>query len=485
MRCRAAALVALLAAGCTAEGAGRSTLALAPCRLPGLDRVAECATLPVPLDRNAPEGPKLELSVVVIRARGGEASAPPLLLLAGGPGQAASTAYPPILALLPDVARTRDVVLVDQRGTGRSAPIDCPDDEDELQDAFHPRGIERAARRCVGELGAVAGDLNHYDTPSAVADLEDVRIALGADSIDLYGSSYGSRLALAYARRHPARVRAMILDAVAPPSLRIPLPLARDAQRAFDAMVARCQADPGCAQAFPDPGRDFATVVERLAEPRKIPVQHPTTGAVEELTLSREAVALALRSLLYSPELTALMPLTLSQLVAGRWNGFVAQVAVLAAGIEEGMSMGLFLSVVCREDVPRIGDDEIEPATEGTFLGRALIDELRDACALWPVEPAPPADEPPLSVIFSPVLLASGEVDPVTPPPWAEEVAAALPHGRHLVVPGAAHGTAIRSCMPELLWRFLEAPAEVQGLDANCLRDEAPRFFVDFSGPRP
>ena len=480
------ALPAALAVGCGGTGGSDgATLPFADCRLPGLDRLAECATLSVPLDRSAPAGKQLDLSVVVVRARGGDASGAPLFMLAGGPGQAASSAYPPVLAMLGDLTRTRDVVLVDQRGTGRSAPLSCPDDEQSLQEMFRERGIEHSARRCLETIGSAKDDLSHYDTPAAVADLDDVRAALGAEQIDVYGSSYGSRLALAYGRRHPARVRAMILDAVAPPSLHIPLPLARDGQRAFDLMVDRCQADSGCAQAFPDPKKDLATVLERLAEPRRIPVQHPTSGKVEELLVSREVVAQGLRGLLYSPELTALMPLTLHQLAAGRWNPFVAQVAVMSGGIDEGMSSALFLSVVCREDVPLVADEQIAAATEGTFLGRAMVDELRDACAIWPVEPAPTTQEQPLSAVSAPVLLCSGELDPVTPPHWAEELAAALPHSRHLVVPGAAHGTAIRSCMPDLLTRFLDAPADLQSLDANCLREDTPRFFVDFSGPTP
>ncbi len=479
------ALAGLVAGAATACGGSPGdspppTLALAPCTVAGAERAAQCGILEVYEDRAAQRGRRIALRVVRIPAHGAAAEPDPVFMFAGGPGQAASEAYPPILKVLSRVARNRDVVLVDQRGTGSSAPLDCATPKT-LDEHFRDRHFETVAASCAADL---EGDPRHYTTANAADDFDDVRAALGYARINIAGGSYGTRMAIEYARRHPERVRAMVLDGVAPYALAIPLPLARDGQRALELVWARCAADPACRAAHPDPAGDFAALRAELGEGKRLEAIHPRTGVPEAFTLSALGLGGAVRGLLYAPELQALLPYTLSRARAGDWGPLVAETLMMNDGIDEQLSMGLFLSVVCAEDVPRIRDADVARETEGTYLGAALIDEFRKACAVWPHAPLPEGlDAPPSHA--APTLLLSGQTDPVTPPRWAELVAQTLPTARHLVVPEMAHGVMIRGCVPHLVADFLEDPAALATLDADCIDTQAPEFFVNFAGPAP
>jgi pimeloyl-ACP methyl ester carboxylesterase len=476
---RSLAAVLLFAAACGGESSEpRAMVVLTPCHVAGLGAPASCGTVPVPLDRGAP-AEQIALHVVRLRARSGGRQHDPLFMLAGGPGQASTEAWPPMVGLLSRVVRDRDVVFVDQRGTGSSHPLDC-EVPDALEEHFRDDSFVDIAAKCVAKLGVAPG---HYSTASAADDLEDVRVALGYDRINVLGSSYGSRLALTFAQRHPTSLRSMILDAVAPPSLRIPLPLAKDAQRALDLVFERCAAEPGCNRAFPHLQGDFARALARFDDgPLTITVPHPKTGVRTELSISREGFAAAVRMVLYSPELQSLLPLTVHRAAKGDYDGLVAQVALFGDGLQEHLSFGLFLSIVCTEDMPRITPREAAREGEGTFMGDAMYRDLAAACAVWPRGPLPERlDEPVVSDV--PALLLSGGTDPVTPPRWANMVAAHLSQHRHVVLPSMSHGIVVRYCVPHLIADFLDAPTQFEANNEPCIDADALPFFVDFAGP--
>lgn len=473
--------LALAALGCApARSDGPAPeLALVPCIAPGIDGAAECGTLEVPENPARPEGRKLGLHIVRVPARSDDARAEPLFLLAGGPGQAASEAFGPLLPLLGATNRNRDIVLVDQRGTGRSAPLDCEVPE-RLKESLVEGALIEVAKGCQKQLDA---DLTQYSTERAAHDLDRVRAALGYERINLLGGSYGTRLALEYVRRHEASVRSVVLDGVAPRAMKLPLGMARDAQRALDELFAACAKEPRCAAAFADLPQTFAEITKSL--PRDITVRDPRTAESAAITMTRTLFVQTLRGLLYSPELTSLLPLTLEQVEAGDFQGFIAQALLLGESAEEMMSLGLFLSVVCGEDVSRITEAEIAAESAGTFLGRAMVDELAAACRGWP---APPLDDDFAAPVKSavPVLVLSGELDPVTPPRWGDAAAEHLENARHLVVPRAGHGTLMRGCTASLVEDFIDKPEALAEIDATCIGDAArdvPPFFIDFAGP--
>ena len=511
-RVRPALLAAVVASAACARAAparAARTLALAPCRLKGASVPALCGTLDVFENRATRAGRKIGLKVVVVPALARDARPDPLVLLAGGPGQSITEAVGPLLPAFEKIRRSRDLVLVDQRGTGGSHALDCelhPSDgrsEPGDRTATPARGgreVPHARPASLAEslaydgfppdklaacLASYDADVRQYTTANAAADLDDVRAALGYERLNLWGGSYGTRLALDYLRRYPARVRTAVLDGVAPNALKLPLYLGRDAERALDLLFAECAADARCAAAFPDLRARFAKLLDRLAaEPARVTVSHPRTGAPSEVVITRDAFAAGLRGVLYAPEVAALLPLTIDRASRGDFGPYVAQAVALDSGFSHTMSLGLFLSVVCAEDAPAVREDEIAPASAGTFFGERLTRDLLDACKTWPHADAPAGWLEPVKS-DAPVLLLSGELDPVTPPSWGDLAAQTLTHARHVVVPGVGHGATAQGCVPDLVAKFVAA-GTVDGLDATCVAAlRRPPFFLSFAGPTP
>lgn len=238
-------------------------LALAPCKLPGVDREARCGTLEVFENRATRQGRRIGLRVAVLPALGATPAPDPLFILVGGPGQSAIAPAQAFTSIFAGVLADRDIVLVDQRGTGGSNPLDCPlsgsdDDPQGYMDDMLPVA---PLRECLRRLAA---DPALYTTPIAVDDLDDVRAALGYERINLYGSSYGTRAALVYMRSYPRHVRSAVLRGIVPTNMKVPLYYARDTQRALGLLFDECAADAACRRAFPDLPAKLAAAEERL-----------------------------------------------------------------------------------------------------------------------------------------------------------------------------------------------------------------------------
>jgi pimeloyl-ACP methyl ester carboxylesterase len=441
---------------------------------------ARCGILTVPEDRARPEGRTIDLRIAVVPALAPKPATDPLFILAGGPGQAATEVGPLMLPLLEDIRRDRDVVLVDQRGTGSSNPLDCElGGGDRLAALFDTSAHLEELKACLAGYDA---DVRHYTTPVAMDDLDEARAALGYERINLYGGSYGTRAALVYLRRHPDHVRAVILDGVAPMDMRLPLPLAHDGQRALDLTLAACREDEACAAAHDGLAARLDALLARLGEaPTRARLPHPRTGAVDEVTIERDALALLIAGALYSPELSALLPLAVARAEDGDFGPFAAMADALS-GTAETLSVGMHLSVLCSEDLRAPLRDEARAGLKGTFLEGAKLANVEAACALWPKGALPDGYDQAVRAEH-PVLVLSGDLDPVTSPRWGEQVTATLPKARHVVVPGTAHGTWARGCVPDLMARFLET-ADAAGLDTDCIqRLRRPPFFLTPTGP--
>lgn len=482
-------VLALALAGCAAAPAPAGdapALATAPCRLsaPGLAQTfsAECATLSVPEDPASPGGRAIELSVAVLPAISRAPAPDPLFLLAGGPGQAATEAFVPLLPALRQANQARDLVLVDQRGTGGSSALRCPLDDDELEQAMEPEDPAFRAwlEACLAGLDA---DPRLYTTAVAMGDLDAVRAALGYEQVNLLGVSYGTRAALTYLRLYPERVRSLVLDGVVPPDMAVGAEMARDGQRALDLALDACAADPGCHAAFPDVRADLAALLDRLAaSPATVALDDPFTGAPAEVRLTRAVAASTIFTLSYSPEATALLPLLIHTAQReGDLRPLAAQSLIVGREAADSIALGMRNAVLCAEDVPHY------PATPGDgpgYLGDLMTRAFETACAVWPRGEAGPAARQPVSSGV-PALLLSGERDPVTPPAYGDAVAAGLPNGLHIVAPGQGHNVFFRGCIPGLVADFLAA-GSAAGLDAGCVqRLGAPPFFTSFTGPTP
>ncbi|MGB5101878.1 MAG: alpha/beta hydrolase [Steroidobacteraceae bacterium] len=466
---------AVLAVGCALAPAVHATRAIGtlefePCTLAAVGMpvtvAAQCAVLAVPEDRARPDGRRIQLAVAFVPSQARHPQPDPVFMLAGGPGQSARESYPAVAMAFRGVLRDRHVVLVDQRGTGGSNPLACREADDQEVagegDAIDREAAQAMARRCLAGLEA---DARFYTTSDAVLDLEDVRKAIGAGQVNLVGISYGTRVAQEYLRRYPARTRTVVLDGVVPPPLVLGAEHARNLDAALEAQFARCKADAQCARRFGSPmDRLDELLADLRARPRSVTYRDPLTWELRTGTLTAATVAGVARLYAYVPGLAAMLPVSLAEAAAGRPEVLMAQASMIESLVGEQVAHGMQLSVICSEDADLLGRD---PADAGTLLGTALVDLLDAQCAVWP-RGRRPADfhEPVRS--DAPVLLLSGEFDPVTPPAYGEQVLATFPNGRHLVARGHGHNVMVAGCMPRLMTRFIETK-DAQGLDARCL----------------
>jgi len=454
--------LALVPAGAQSP-AGR--IALAPCEVGGA--AARCGTVTVFEDRAARAGRTIDLKVIVLGATGSPVG-DPVVWLTGGPGSAA-TASAAGLARRTDLREHHDIVMVDQRGTGASNPLRCrlydPEDPQQYLGDFMP--LDRV-RACRAALETIA-DLRLYTTPLAADDLDDVRAALGYDRVIVQGSSYGTRVALVYARRHPSRVGRMVLTGVVPTYYHQPVAYATESQKALDGLFADCEADAACARAFPDLAREFAAVVARVTEG---PVR---AGAVMEgpaahpLTMSRGALAETVRYMLYTPADAAELPAHIHAAFAGNFLPFARQLIARRRGYESVFD-GMFLSVSCAEDLPGHDRAAARASVGTTFLEDYRVRQQADACELWPAGDLPPDFFTPVRAT-APTLIVSGQYDPVTGPAWGDAAARDLPDSRHVVVPHGGHGFAgleHARCVSTIVKAFVDGTAPAD-LDTACL----------------
>ncbi len=437
---------------------------------------AFCAETSVPEDHAAPEGRRIALRIAILPAIRRDQQPDPLVLLAGGPGQASTEAFLSLLPFLGRVRRERDLVLIDQRGTGRLSPLKCDAGED-VTLTFEPETSLRILEDCLEQIEDVA-DPSLYTTAASVRDLDLVLGRLGYGSVNLYGVSYGTRLAQLYTRHHPERVRSQVLDGVAPLDLVLGQSNGPDAQRALDLLFARCDADPRCRAELPDLGpRLEAFLAELERQPVTVRVNHPRTGEPVELELSRPVAAQILRFLIYSPETAAVLPLLVDRAAGGDLSSFAAQWLMVADGLTS-INPAMSMSVSCGEDAPFFDPE----ATNAGFLRDDIPDQMRSACEIWPHTVVPAAEKEPLTSAV-PTLLLSGENDPVTPPAYGEQVLQTLTGGRHVVVPGMGHNVLGRGCVRRLMADFV-ASADAQALDPSCADEVEPLgIFLSFTGP--
>ena len=470
-----AALIGLLSLPAAAAAAASAGMQTRACHLPGSEESLRCVRVPVALDYAKPAGARLSLHVTVAPAFREAARPDPLFVLAGGPGEAGSD----VLALLSHTFRrtraTRDIVFIDQRGTGLSGKLDC--DSKPAQQAMTEEQLEAEVRDCIGRMRT---EFSAYTTANAARDIEQVRIALGYGKINVWGGSYGTRLGQVYARAFPDKLRALVLDGVAAPDQVIPAG-GRDSQAALDALFRQCAAEPACQRAFPALRAEFAGLVARIAAGAvKVEIADPRTAEPVKLAMSSARFMGTVHSILYSPSDSRRLPFLIHSAAHGRWEPFVARRNVAADFSADGSNaLILHLAVVCAEDFPRL--TPALRADDASALTAPMLARLPGLCQAMHVPPVPLAAP---SMIAAPVLMLSGALDPVTPPRRAEAAGKHMAHAQHLVVGNAGHGISQLGCAPRLLREFLDRPSEP--LQAACLKEiSVPGFQLGSAGPQP
>ncbi|MGM9516853.1 alpha/beta hydrolase [Roseateles sp. DB2] len=452
-------LTALMGAQHKAEAATR------PCRIEGIANELQCGVLKRPLDPARAQGPQIEVHYLVVPAMARNKQPDPVLMLAGGPGQSAIGVAPLVLPRMARLNNRRDLVFIDQRGTGKSAPLQCPDESrlSLAEGADELAGLRRI-EQCREQLQKLPhGDLRFYSTTLAMQDFDAVRAELGAERWNLIGGSYGTRAALEYQRQFPQRVRRTVIDGVAPADLVLPESLSVDIQAALDAEFKACEDEPACAKRYPQLRQQWAQLLGSL--PRSVTMRHPLTNEPETFTLTRPQMLRAIRGPLYVPSMTSLVPAAIQAASKGQFEALAGLGGLMGSNKATRLALGMHFSVICAEDAPRMGKSAEQP---GRDTGRVDAELYERVCKTWPRAEVPAAfyQVPPAQ---TPVLLLSGGADPVTPPRHADRVARLLgAKTQHIVVPQAGHGVMSLGCMSEVLYRFIDAKTDAAALPQNA-----------------
>jgi pimeloyl-ACP methyl ester carboxylesterase len=449
---------------------------LKPCRLPGIDEELFCGKLTVFENRETRTGRTIELNIVVLPAFDQKTKAEPVFTLAGGPGASSAEGADFYAGPGKDYRRQHDVVCVDQRGTGKSNRLAIPREKTAQYyvSEMYPVDYVKEMRHALEKRA----DLTKYTTSIAMDDLDDVRAWLGYNRINLFGGSYGTQAALVYMRRHPEHVRSAILFGVAPTDLKMPLHHAEAGARAMDLLLGECERDAACHTAFPQIRDDWKNVLAQLEKhPARVQYSPPGKSASTTVEIQPGVFAEKIRTWMYARDKAARIPLIVHHAAGGDFAPFLQQ--AIGPSIPDFVADGMYLSVTCAEDIPFITPEEATKLTAGNPFGNYRVFQQTRACGMWPRGEIPANFLDPVSS-NAPVLIFSGNLDPITPPKYGEEVARHLPNSRHVVIPEAGHGVdglADLGCIDRIAIEFLDK-GDAKNLDVSCIEGMAPPPFA-------
>jgi pimeloyl-ACP methyl ester carboxylesterase len=459
-----------------------TSINIEPCEVPGArpntKEKVRCGTYEVFENRTAMSGRTIKLKIVVFPATGENPAPDPVFYIAGGPGSSATEEAPFIAQEWSKIRERRDLVFVDQRGTGGSNPLNC--------ELYDPKNINSYlgsyfplddVRRCRQQVESIA-DLRFYGTHVAMDDLEEARVALGYKQINIGAVSYGTRAALIYLKRHPSSVRAMLLQGALPTSQPMPRDFPQNTERALNGILSDCLADKECSAAFPNVRDDAKAVLQRLISGAvEVDVKDPRAVATR-IKLNRDLAAETIRYMLYSSTGAGRVPLFLHLAATGNFTPLAESALIYRKRLATGAN-GMYLAVTCSEDLPWIKPGERERDAENIFLGNYRLRQQRAACEIWPRAEVP-RDFHKSTRANTNVLILTGQWDPVTPPIYGDIAAKNLPNSLHVVVPNGGHGFGGLdglSCIQDLNARFIES-GSVRGLDTSCVKNIRRRAFL-------
>jgi pimeloyl-ACP methyl ester carboxylesterase len=441
------------------------------CTVSGVSKPALCATYPVWEDRDRKAGRKIGLNIVILPALNPE-KAEPVFAFEGGPG-GGITESAPSYAFFQAIRAHHEIIMIDQRGTGRSNPLDCDfyGNPPDLQRVVNTSFPVDAVRACRQRLEKIA-DLKLYTTAIGMDDIDEVREWLGYDKINLAGGSYGSLAAQVYLRRHGQHVRAAALSGILPPDELHPLHVAWAGQRAVDIIFDKCRADAACQAAYPNLQEDFKSIFDHVRKGVEVEVRAPD-GRTARIHPTVEALAEGIRHYLYSTD-GAAFPQLIHRAASGDLAPLIQRAVSAEIEINSILAMGMLLSVTCAEQIPYIDDATLAHETANTFLGDLRVQEQRGACREWVRAPVP-KDVHDLVHSQVPVLLISGARDAVTPPDFGDRVAKQLPNSRHIIFPESSHGNT-GFCGIKIMSDFIEK-GSADTLDISCVSQQKPPKF--------
>lgn len=447
-------------------------LAIENCHVDGVKTQVKCGKLKVPENYSKVDGEKISINFVILPAIDSSDNKTPLLFLAGGPGQAAAELASGLRRVFNEVRKTRDLILVDQRGTGQSHPLQCDDSLE--QDVYAMTPEEFSAQDIKDCLATFSGDLSQYNSENAIRDFDAVRAALGHKQINIYGGSYGTRAGLVYMRMFPESLRSVVLDSVGP--IEVPIGLfGQSSARSFNLLLENCQKELSCQRAYPQLKQEFNTLLARLAQaPAQVSIAHPRLGTQTKFIISEAKLLGTLRMQLYSVATRSLVPLVIHQAYLGNYMPLAGLVAQSDGG--QGIYLGLLFNITCNEDFPRISATDFEQDANNNFGGGDSHFGFKMVCPIWP-QYRPNEEFYQTVTADIPTLILSGNLDPVTPPSNGEYSAKSLPNNHHIVVENAAHTVAMSTCASDIINEFLTS-LKPKNLDESCLDDVPSESFM-------
>ena len=463
---------------------------------PGYD--VDCGWLVAPEDRSDPDnGNTVQLHVAIFHTRADGAPDDPIVYLEGGPGGDALEAIPFTFAqAFAPFLDNRDFIMFDQRGTGFSSPsLECSETtalayeqlDDDLTTEEALATYFDALQECRTRLIEEA-DLSQYNSAASAADLADLRVALGYDEWNLFGISYGTRLALTTMRDHPEGIRSVILDSTYPPQVGLPQEVGINADRAFTVFFEACAGDPECSDAFPNLESRFFALVDALdADPITVTLLDVFTLEEHEALIKGDALIGLLFQSLYSSELIPVLPGLIDDAENGDYQSLELLLSNFFANIEF-VSTGQTFAVQCREELPFADEAQLETAGDFDPYIKRFVESgastgpfAFEICELWDVGVAGPIENQPVSSDI-PTLVLAGEFDPITPPAWGRLAAETLPNAAFFEFPGLGHGTSVADeCALSIAQEFLDDPLAEP--DASCVSSMTGPDFVTGNEP--
>lgn len=458
--------------GSMTSQANDDPLTLENCHVKGIKQQISCGKLTVPENYQNKDGDKISINFVVLPAIDNSKGKDPLMFLAGGPGQAAVSLAGGLYKAFNEIRKTRDLILVDQRGTGESHPLQCHNVEkfDAYQGLPADFNVDEV-KECIANL---SGDLSQYNSENAIRDFDAVRAALGHDKIAIYGGSYGTRAGLVYMRLFPDSLSSVILDSVGP--IEVPIGLfGKSSARSFDMLLENCKKETSCNNAYPNLRKEFNDVVSQLEQGNiNTTIPHPRLGTPTEFNISKAKFISTIFTQLYSVGGRSIVPLIIHQAAQGNFAPVAGLIAVTDGS--QSMFVGLTFNIVCNEDIPRVTEDMFAKDADNDFNGDISHSSWKTACPVWPTY-RPNADFYQPVTANIPTLILSGELDPVTPPSNGEFSAKTIPNSKHIVMKNSAHTPGVSACPIGIINEFLNEK-DPNDLDESCLDDIPNESFM-------
>ena len=455
-----------------ASWANDDKLTLENCHLGEIRSQVKCGKLEVPENYQQPDGNTMAVNFAVLPAIDDSEYKAPLMFLAGGPGQAAVELATGLNHVFREVRKTRDIILVDQRGTGESSPLSCDFEAvdnvySSLPDALNPQEV----KDCVAQF---KGDVTQYNSENAIRDFDAIRAALGHEKLNIYGGSYGTRAGLVFMRMFPESLESVVLDSVGP--IEVPIGMfGQSGARSFNLLLENCKNNESCNTAFPNLAAEFQAVKARLAkEVASIDILHPRLGTPTKLVIDDTKFTGNLRFQLYGMEGRSMVPLVIHQAFLGNYQPLIGLMA--RTEDEQLVYTGLLFNIVCNEDIPRVSEADRAADASNNFDGEDSHSAWDMVCPFFP-EYRPSEDFYQSVTADIPTLILSGNLDPVTPPSNGEYSAKSLPNSHHIIVENASHTVAMSTCASDIINEFLTSKTP-KTLDESCLKDIPQETFM-------